>query len=49
VLEREGGETELVATLLSTATDPHELDQIVSRLEANPLIENASWNLRTTE
>ncbi|MGO9700626.1 MAG: MgtC/SapB family protein [Xanthobacteraceae bacterium] len=49
VLEREGGETELVATLLSTAPDPHELDQIVSRLETNPLIDNASWNLRTTE
>jgi putative Mg2+ transporter-C (MgtC) family protein len=49
VLEREGGGVELVATLLSTATDPHELDQIVSRLETNPLIENASWNLRTTE
>jgi putative Mg2+ transporter-C (MgtC) family protein len=49
ILEREGGETELVATLLSTAADPLELNQIVSRLETNPLIENASWNLRTTE
>ena len=49
VLEREGGDTELVATLLSTTADPHELDQIVMRLESNPLVENASWNLRTTE
>lgn len=49
VLEREGGDTELVATLLSTTADPHELDQIVTRLESNPLVENASWNLRTTE
>ena len=49
VLEREGGDTELVATLLSTTADPRELDQIVMRLESNPLVENASWNLRTTE
>ena len=45
VLEREGGDTELVATLLSTTADPHELDQIVMRLESNPLVENASWKL----
>jgi putative Mg2+ transporter-C (MgtC) family protein len=49
VLEREQGDAELVATLLGTAADPQELDAIVSRLEGNPLVENASWSLRTTD
>jgi putative Mg2+ transporter-C (MgtC) family protein len=49
VLEREGGGAELVATLMGTSADPHELDGIVSRLDGNPIVENASWNLRTTE
>jgi putative Mg2+ transporter-C (MgtC) family protein len=49
VIEREGGEVELVATLLGTAADPDELEEIVSSLEALPLVENASWSLRTTE
>ena len=48
-IERERGGTELVATLMSTAADPQELDAIVSRLEDSPLVENASWTLRTTE
>ena len=49
VMEREQGDAELVATLLGTAADPQELDAIVSRLEASPLVENASWSLRTTD
>jgi putative Mg2+ transporter-C (MgtC) family protein len=51
VIEREQGKIELVATLLGTAADPRELDDIVSRLDHNPLVENASasWSLRTTE
>ena len=49
VLEREGGAAELVATLMGTTADPHELDEIVSRLDGNPTVENASWSLRTTE
>jgi len=49
VIEREKGGIELVATLLGSAADPHELDEIVSRLGGNPLAENASWSLRTTE
>jgi putative Mg2+ transporter-C (MgtC) family protein len=48
-IEREGGRAELVATLLSTAASPQELDAIVSRLEDRPFIENANWALRTTE
>jgi putative Mg2+ transporter-C (MgtC) family protein len=49
VVEREGGEAELVATLVGTAADPDELDGIVSTLEHHPLVENASWQLRTAE
>jgi putative Mg2+ transporter-C (MgtC) family protein len=49
VIEREQGKIELVATLLGTAANPRELDDIVSRLDGNPLVENASWSLRTTE
>jgi len=49
VTEREQGGTELVATLLGSAADPRELDAIVARLDGNPLVENASWSLRTTE
>jgi putative Mg2+ transporter-C (MgtC) family protein len=49
VIEREQGGIEIVATLLGTAADPRELDEIVARLDRNPLVENASWSLRTTE
>jgi putative Mg2+ transporter-C (MgtC) family protein len=49
VNEREQGGTELVATLLSSAADPQELDAIVTRLESNPLVQTASWSLRTTD
>jgi putative Mg2+ transporter-C (MgtC) family protein len=42
-------EVELVATLLGTAADPDELDAVVARLKANPMVESAGWNLRTTE
>jgi putative Mg2+ transporter-C (MgtC) family protein len=49
VIEREQGGIELAATLLGTAADPHELDEIVTRLDGNPFVESASWSLRTTE
>jgi putative Mg2+ transporter-C (MgtC) family protein len=49
VIEREQGGIELVATLLGTAADPRELNDIVSRLERSQLVQNASWSLRTTE
>jgi hypothetical protein len=49
VVEREGGEAELVATLLGTAANHGELNEIVSALDGNALVENASWDLRTTE
>jgi hypothetical protein len=34
---------------MGTTADPRELDEIVSRLEQHPGVENASWSLRTTE
>ncbi len=49
VVEREQGGTELAATLRGTSADPRELDAVVARLEANPLVENAGWDSRTTE
>jgi putative Mg2+ transporter-C (MgtC) family protein len=42
-------EVELVATLLGTAADPDELDVVVARLKANPIVASAGWDLRTTE
>ncbi len=48
-VEREIGDAELVATLLGSTADPRELDAIVARLDGNPLVENASWSLRTTD
>jgi putative Mg2+ transporter-C (MgtC) family protein len=49
IVERDQSHAELVATLLGTAADPRELDAIVVRLEGNPLVESASWSLRTTD
>jgi putative Mg2+ transporter-C (MgtC) family protein len=49
ITEREIGVTELQATLLGTNADPQELDQIISRLDLSPLVESASWSIRTTE
>lgn len=49
VVEREGGGVEIVATLLATAVDPHELDAIVAALEGDPLAESASWDTRATD
>jgi putative Mg2+ transporter-C (MgtC) family protein len=47
--DEKADEIELVATLLGTAANPDELDAVVTRLKANPIVENASWILRTTE
>ncbi len=49
VIEREQGDAELVAVLLSTTADPRELEALVARLEKNRHVENASWNLRTQD
>ena len=47
--DQKDDEVELVATLLGTAADPDELDTVMTRLKANPIVHNAGWNLRTTE
>ena len=49
VIEREGGDVELVATLLGTTADPQDLDDIVARLDKSNLVESASWSVRTNE
>jgi putative Mg2+ transporter-C (MgtC) family protein len=49
VVERDPGDVELVATLAGTSADPQQLDAIVARLEANPLVQSAGWSLRSTE
>jgi putative Mg2+ transporter-C (MgtC) family protein len=49
VIDRDGGDTEIVATLLGTAADPDELDAIVASLDRSPMVESASWTIRTTE
>ncbi len=49
IIEREQGEAELVATLLGSAANADELDALVARLDANPMVASASWDLRTTE
>jgi putative Mg2+ transporter-C (MgtC) family protein len=49
VIDRENDGVELLATLLGTAANPRELDEIVSHLDRNPHVESASWSLRTTE
>jgi putative Mg2+ transporter-C (MgtC) family protein len=49
IVERERDEIELVATLLGTTADPRELNAIISRVEQNPIVHRASWNLRTAD
>jgi putative Mg2+ transporter-C (MgtC) family protein len=49
VIDREQGDVELVATLSGITADPRELDDVVALLESNPVVQNASWSLRTRE
>jgi putative Mg2+ transporter-C (MgtC) family protein len=49
VVEREQSGIEIVATLSGTTADPHELDEIVTRLETSALVQNATWSRRSTE
>jgi len=49
VAERSPEATELVATLVSTAVDPVELDAVASVLEQSPLVSFASWSSSANE
>jgi putative Mg2+ transporter-C (MgtC) family protein len=49
IVERERDVIELVATLVGTTADPRELDGIVSRIEQDPIVQSAGWNLRTAD
>jgi putative Mg2+ transporter-C (MgtC) family protein len=49
VVERGDDMHEIVATLVSTAIDPKELDIVVADLEQKPGVRHATWEARTTD
>jgi putative Mg2+ transporter-C (MgtC) family protein len=49
VVERSPDSTELIATLVSSAVDPTELDAVASALEKSPLVSFASWSSSSDE
>jgi putative Mg2+ transporter-C (MgtC) family protein len=40
---------EIVATLVSTAIDPKELDAVVAGFERQPGVRHATWEVSTTD
>jgi putative Mg2+ transporter-C (MgtC) family protein len=49
VEDRSPDTTEIIATLVSTAVDPAELDAVASELETSPLVSFASWSSSANE
>jgi putative Mg2+ transporter-C (MgtC) family protein len=49
VIDRDAAKIELVATLVATTANPHELDSLVAIMDKNPITEDANWSLRTAE
>jgi putative Mg2+ transporter-C (MgtC) family protein len=49
VEDRSPETTEIIATLVSTAVDPVELDAVACELEASPLVSFASWSSSANE
>jgi putative Mg2+ transporter-C (MgtC) family protein len=49
VVERSPEVSEIVATLVSTAVDPVELDAVAGVLEQSPLVSYASWSSGSSE
>jgi putative Mg2+ transporter-C (MgtC) family protein len=49
VFERSPDATEIVATLVSSAVDPVELDAVAGVLEQSPLVSFASWSSSSNE
>lgn len=44
LIDRPDGLTEVLATLISTAVEPKDLDRVVEALEATPGISSATWS-----
>ncbi|MES2031330.1 MAG: MgtC/SapB family protein [Pseudomonadota bacterium] len=49
VVELSETQQEVVATLVSTAVDPKELDAVMARLETYPGVRNATWDVSTKD
>jgi putative Mg2+ transporter-C (MgtC) family protein len=49
IFERSEDVTEVVATLISTAVHPQEMDAVVAALERSPLVSHASWSSSATD
>jgi putative Mg2+ transporter-C (MgtC) family protein len=49
VIEQSDTQSEIVATLVSTAVEPKELDAVLVRLEAHAGVRNATWDASTKE
>jgi Uncharacterized membrane protein len=49
VVERTDDCVEIVATLVSTAVEPKELDAVVADLAARPDVRDAAWSARTAD
>jgi putative Mg2+ transporter-C (MgtC) family protein len=49
VEDRSPDATEIIATLVSTAVDPLELDAVANELEKSPLVSFASWSSSANE
>ncbi|MEJ0093614.1 MAG: MgtC/SapB family protein [Methylocella sp.] len=49
IFERSPDLSEIVATLVSTAVDPAELDAVATVVEQSPLVSYASWSSGSTE
>jgi putative Mg2+ transporter-C (MgtC) family protein len=49
VIEQSDTQQEIVATLVSTAVDPRELDAVAARLEAYAGVRNATWDVSTKD
>jgi putative Mg2+ transporter-C (MgtC) family protein len=49
VEERGEEDVELVATLVSTAIEPKEIEAVIAALKKDKGVKDASWTVRTTD
>jgi putative Mg2+ transporter-C (MgtC) family protein len=49
VEERGEDDVELVATLVSTAIEPAEIESVIAALKKDKVVKDASWTVRTTD